>query len=113
MKRWEFPPAYLDDEHDLYHIAYRREILKIQFLRPAFEDLFRQRGDHPLDPPGIEHATGTFQAIADSFPAVREQRPDHTGVLVPVINGKERLLPGHYLHHSRMYLGFWRETMGR
>ena len=97
----------------LSHIADRCEILKIQFLRPALEDLLRQRGDQSSDPLGIEHATGTFQAVADGFSTVREECPDYISIPVPVIDGKERLLPGKYLHHGRMYLGFRRETIWR
>ena len=97
----------------LSHIADRREILKIQFLRPALEDLLWQRGDHPPDPFGIEHDTGTFQAVADGFSTVREKGPDHVSISVPVIDGKERLLTGKYLHNGRMYLGFGRETIWR
>ena len=112
MKHREFPPAYLDDDRGLFRIADRCKILKIQFLRPALEDLLWQRGDHPPDPFGIEHDTGTSQAIADGFPAVREERPDHVSIPVPVIDGKYRLLPGYYFNNRRMDLGSWRETVG-
>jgi hypothetical protein len=111
LKHREFLHANLNDDLDLDHIADRCEILKIQFLRPALEDFLRQHGDDLPDPLGIEHTTGTFQAISDSFSTVREERPHHISIPVPVIDGKERLLPGNYFHNGRMYLGFGRETI--
>ena len=90
---------FQSENRGLFHIAYCCEVLQIQFLRPAPEDLLRQRGDHPPDPPGIKHATGTFQAVADGFPAVREECPYYISIPLPVIDGKDRVLSGNYFHN--------------
>ena len=93
LKRREFLHANFNDVLDSDHIADCCEILKID-LRPALEDLLRQRVDDFPDPFGIEHTTGTFQAVANRFSTVREECPDHISIPVPVIDGKERLLRG-------------------
>ena len=70
-------------------------------------------GDHPLNPLRIEHTSRTLQAVADCFAPVGEERPYHIGIPVPVIDGKDRVIPRNYFHNRGMHLGFWGETIRR